>query len=91
MLFIKMLFIDQLVSGMLHPLILSNNQTKLRKDQNLCFVNSTLQILYSIDEFRFFFLSAEAGFPARFPLCAEIARLFSSRGQYEVSTSELRR
>jgi hypothetical protein len=78
-------------SRMLLPLILSNNQTRLRKDQNLCFVNSALQILHYIDDFRNFFLSAEAGFPASFPLCAEIAKLFSSRGQYEVSASELRR
>ena len=77
---------------MLHPLVLSNNKSRLRKDQNLCFVNSVLQLLYSIDEFRLFFLSVEApGFSASFPVCREIAKLFSSKGEYEVSASELRR
>ena len=80
------------LSSMLHPLILSNNKSRLRKDQNLCFVNSTLQVLYSIDDFRLFFQSEQAhGFPTSFPVCREIAKLFRSKGEYEVSASELRR
>ena len=80
-----------ILPSMLHPLILSNNKSRLRKDQNLCFVNSTLQVLYSIDDFRLFFLSVEAPFPASLPVCREIAKLFRSKGEYEVSASELRR
>ena len=37
------------------PLLLLNGHTELRKDQNLCFVNASLQILYSINFFREFF------------------------------------
>jgi ubiquitin C-terminal hydrolase len=41
------------------PLILSNNKTRLRKDQNLCFVNATLQVLYSIEDVREIFTADE--------------------------------
>jgi hypothetical protein len=74
------------------PLILSNNKTRLRKDQNLCFVNATLQVLYSIDDVRAIFTADDpSAFPPSWPLSKELSRIFHSAGTQEISASELRR
>ena len=74
------------------PLILSNNKTRLRKDQNLCFVNATLQVLYSIEDVREIFTAADpTAFPPSWPLSKELSRIFHSAGTEEISASELRR
>ena len=77
------------------PLLLSNNATGLLKDQNLWFVNSSLQLLYNIPCFRDFFIQQQyyddMSTQRTFPLSDEIYLLFNSQGQLEVSASELRR
>ena len=74
------------------PLILSNNKTRLRKDQNLCFVNATLQVLYSIEDVREIFTADDpSAFPPSWPLSKELSRIFHSAGTEEISASELRR
>ena len=74
------------------PLILSNNKTRLRKDQNLCFVNATLQVLYSIEDVREIFTADDpSAFPPSWPLSRELSRIFHSAGTKEISASELRR
>ena len=74
------------------PLILSNNKTRLRKDQNLCFVNATLQVLYSIEDVREIFTADDpTAFPPSWPLSKELSRIFHSAGTQEISASELRR
>ena len=77
---------------MTNQLVLSNNRTRLRKDQNLCFVNSTLQVLYRIQDVRELFQSVDPpAFPDSWPLSKEVCKLFKSAGNYEVSAAELRR
>ena len=74
------------------PLVLSNNTTRLRKDQNLCFVNATLQVLYSIEDVRDIFTAdVPSAFPSSWPISQEICRLFQSAGTHEISASVLRR
>ena len=74
------------------PLILSNNKTRLRKDQNLCFVNATLQVLYSIADVLEIFTAADpTAFPPSWPVSKELSRIFHSAGTEEISASELRR
>jgi hypothetical protein len=74
------------------PLLLSNNVTLQPKDQNLCFVNAGLQVLYANHEVREFFLAVEAdAFPSTWPVCKELCRLFTTQGKYEVSASAFRR
>ena len=77
---------------MTNPLLLSNNRTRLRKDQNLCFVNATLQVLYRIQDVRELFQAVDPpAFPDNWPISKEICKLFQSAGKYEVSAAELRR
>jgi hypothetical protein len=74
------------------PLVLSNNKSRLNKDQNLCFVNSTLQVLYRIDELRDIYQAVDpSAFPDDWPISKELCRLFQSAGTVEISGSELRR
>ena len=74
------------------PLILSNNKTRLRKDNNLCFVNATLQVLYNIEEVRELFQAVHPSeFPDSWPISRELCRVFESSGTHEISASELRR
>ena len=74
------------------PLLLSNNVTLQPKDQNLCFVNSGLQVLYANPEVRELLLAVEPdAFPSTWPVCKELCRLFTSQGRYEVSASDFRR
>ena len=77
---------------MTNQLVLSNNRTRLRKDQNLCFVNSTLQVLYRIQDVRELFQAVDPpAFPDTWPISKELCKLFQSAGNYEVSAAELRR
>ena len=77
---------------MMSPLLLSNNVTLQPKDQNLCFVNSGLQVLYANHEVRELLLAVEPdAFPSTWPVCKELCRLFTSQGRYEVSASDFRR
>ena len=74
------------------PLLLSNNKTRECKDQNLCFVNAGLQVLFANKDIREFFLSVEPDvFPSTWLICKELSRLFKSEGKYEVSASDFRR
>ena len=74
------------------PLLLSNNLTRLRKDKNLCFVNSCLQVLFAIEEIRDFFQAVDAeDFPSSWPVSKELCRIFASDGNYEISAANFRR
>ena len=77
---------------MTNQLLLSNNRTMLRKDQNLCFVNSTLQVLYRIQDVRELFQAVDPpAFPDTWPMSKGLCKLFQFAGNYEVSAAELRR
>ena len=76
------------------PLLLLNGHTELRKDQNLCFVNASLQILYSIDFFReFFSKKALTDFTSNQKICRELWKIINSAKQVNTmaSASILRR
>ena len=74
------------------PLLLSNNKTLKPKDQNLCFVNAGLQVLFANHEVRELLLAVEPdAFPSTWPVCKELCRLFTSQGKFEVSASAFRR
>ena len=52
--------------------------SRLRKDKNICFVNATVQILYSIKDVRELFQSVDtSNFPPAWPICKELCRLFN--------------
>ena len=83
---------DSILFQEMLPLVLSNNKSRLRKDQNLCFVNSTLQVLYRIDDVRDIFQCVDPSeFPNSWPISKELCRIFHSAGTHEISAAELRR
>ena len=69
------------------------NNTGLKAEKNLCFVNATLQLLYSIPDVRIFFKKKEyrQNHAEGLPVCDEISRIFKSDGKFRTSAAELRR
>ena len=69
------------------------NNTSLRSEKNLCYVNTELQLLYSIPDVNQFFTSKKyrESYEQRLPVCDEISRIFGTGGQIQASAAELRR
>ena len=74
------------------PLRLVNN-TGYESEKNLCFVNTALQLLYSIAEFRNIFKNQvfNTNVNISFPICNELSRIFRTEGNFPTSAAELRR
>ena len=64
-----------------------------RNSRNLCFVNSALQLLHHISEFRTYFqdLDVTDSDLRKMPVCKEICRLFRSAGKSVESSAQLRK
>ena len=62
--------------------------------RNLCFVNTSLQMLYSLPEVRSFFVNQHYKInrdqPTNFKICNEVSRIFKSAGQFSISAATLR-
>ena len=73
------------------PLKLVNN-TGLESEANLCFVNSALQLLNSIAEFKQYFVNKgyRQGFPEKLPISDELSRIFLTDGTFATSAAQLR-
>ena len=69
------------------------NNTGLISERNLCYINTELQLLYSIPEVTEFFVSKKyrETCTQKLPICDEISRIFGTRGQFPTSAAELRR
>ena len=69
------------------------NNTGLISERNLCYINTELQLLYSIPEIKEFFVSKKYrdSFKHKLPICDEISRIFGTGGQFLTSAAELRR
>ena len=70
------------------------NNSGEESTKNLCFVNTSLQMLYSLPEVRSFFVNqhykVNQDQSANFKICNEVSRIFKSAGQYSISASTLR-
>ena len=62
--------------------------------KNLCFVNTSLQMLYSLPEVRSFFVNqhykVNQDQSANFKICNEVSRIFKSAGHFSISAATLR-
>ena len=67
------------------------NNTGQRDEKNLCFVNTSLQLLYSISEVRDFFQEKvyRKNYKERLPISDEVSRIFKTEGQFRTSAAEL--
>ena len=72
------------------PLKLKNN-TGLLAEKNLCYVNSALQILHNIPEFKEFFANKryKNQREEKLPICDELSRLFNVAENFLSSASVL--
>ena len=70
------------------------NNPGLDTEKNLCFVNSALQLLYSLPEVRDFFVHQEYKTnqqeDADLTICNEVSRIFKSAGHFVASAATLR-
>ena len=70
------------------------NNTGCKSERNACFVNTALQLLYSISRMQTFFKMKEYKLPSeskrQMKICDEVARLFNSDGNYVSSAAVLR-
>ena len=75
------------------PVLKLVNNTGNREEKNLCFVNASIQLLYSIPEVREFFTKREYRISSgeRLPYSDEISRIFRTGGEFTTSAAELRR
>ena len=77
------------------PKIKLVNNTNLKSERNLCFVNTALQLLHCIPRMSTFFKIREYRLlneqNRKMEICDEISRLFNSEGNFICSASELRR
>ena len=62
----------------------------LRNYRNSCFINSSIQLLYSIRDVRNLFTTGLIGSPAEHPVTGELGRLFREAGQVVNSACRLR-
>ena len=69
------------------------NNSGNREEKNLCFVNTSLQLLYSIKEIRDLYKNkVYRENPAqKFPVSDELSRIFRTAGECKTSAAELRR
>ena len=69
------------------------NNSGHSEEKNLCFVNASLQLLYSIPDVRNFFKDRayRTDTPLRFPISDELSRIFRTAGQFRTSAAEIRR
>ena len=69
------------------------NNTSYEAEKNLCFVNASLQLLYSIPGVRHFFQKKEyrLNYTERLAVSDEISRIFKTEGRFRTSAAELRR
>jgi ubiquitin C-terminal hydrolase len=69
------------------------NNTGLKSEKNLCFVNTELQLLYSIPDVKDFFASKKyrENYPEKLPICDELSRIFRTEGRFQTTAAELRR
>ena len=69
------------------------NNTGLKSEKNLCYVNTELQLLYSTPDVRSFFASKtyREYYQGRLLVCDELSRLFRTEGRFQTSTAEIRR
>ena len=69
------------------------NNTGLKTERNLCYVNASLQLLHSIPDVRKFFKNKEyrLNYLEHLPVSDEIARIFATEGKFCTTTAELRR
>ena len=69
------------------------NNSEFREEKNLCFVNTSLQLLYSIKDVRDFFKDKvyKTDLAERLPVSDEISRIFKTEGKCSTSAAELRR
>ena len=62
--------------------------------RNLCFVNTSLQLLYSLPEVRSFFVNQDYKInqneSANLKICNEVSRIFKTAGQFTTSAATLR-
>ena len=63
------------------------NNTGLTSERNLCYVNTELQLLYSIPDVYQFFTSKKykENYTERLPICDEISRIFGTGGRVQLS------
>ena len=70
------------------------NNTHIKSEQNICFVNTALQLLHSVQRMQTFFKMREYRLASEktrnMKICDEIARIFSSDGNFSSSAAELR-
>ena len=68
------------------------NNTGVPEEQNICFLNASLQALKSLDIFKEFFTRRDyASENQQFPICDEIQKLFSQNSEDVQSAALLRR
>ena len=69
------------------------NNTGLPSERNLCYVNTELQLLYSIYELKNFFSNGiyRENYKGRLPVCDELSRIFCTGGKITTTAAELRR
>ena len=69
------------------------NNTGLKTERNLCYVNASLQLLFSLKEFRDFFKSYQykLNYQEKMPVCEELSRIFRTDGRFRTTAAELRR
>ena len=71
------------------------NNTSLASESNICFVNTALQLLHCVPRMKTFFKLREYRLPMeqkrQMKICDEIARLFTTEGNFVSSAGELRR
>ena len=76
------------------PTIKLVNNTNLKSESNICFVNTALQLLHSVNRMREFFKMREYRLPneqiRKMEICNELSRLFSSEGNFFSSCAVLR-
>ena len=69
------------------------NNTGLRSEKNLCYVNTELQLLYSTPDIRHFFVTKtyRGNYREQLLVCDEVSRIFRTEGRFASSSAELRR
>ena len=71
------------------------NNTGLESEKNLCFVNTSLQLLHCAPRMNRFFVMKEYRLPneqkREMKICDEVARLFNTEKHLTLSAAELRR
>ena len=69
------------------------NNTNLKSEKNLCFVNTALQLLNSVPRMNTFFKMREYRLPGektkQMKICEEVTRLFNTVGSFTSSAAAL--